>query len=63
MPVVSGAIARFVCDSYAEHEAGDHTLYVGQVRAFDARPGHPLLFHSGQFARVAHEPVITSWGW
>jgi flavin reductase (DIM6/NTAB) family NADH-FMN oxidoreductase RutF len=63
VPVVSGAIAHFVCDPYAEHEAGDHTLYVGQVRAFRARPGHPLLFHSGQFTRVANEPVITSWGW
>jgi flavin reductase (DIM6/NTAB) family NADH-FMN oxidoreductase RutF len=62
-PVVEGAIACFVCDCYAEHEAGDHTLYVGQVRAFEARPGEPLLFHSGQFARMANEPVITSWGW
>jgi flavin reductase (DIM6/NTAB) family NADH-FMN oxidoreductase RutF len=63
VPVVSGAIAHFVCDAYAEHEAGDHTLYVGRVRSFEARAGHPLLFHRGQFARVANEPVITSWGW
>ncbi|MBV9803439.1 MAG: flavin reductase family protein [Solirubrobacterales bacterium] len=62
-PVVDGAIAHFVCDCYAEHEAGDHTLYVGQVRGFSARVGQPLLFHSGQFARVANEPVFTSWGW
>jgi flavin reductase (DIM6/NTAB) family NADH-FMN oxidoreductase RutF len=63
VPVVSEAIAHFACDSFAVHEAGDHTLYIGQVRGFEARPGHPLLFHSGQFTRVANEPVITSWGW
>lgn len=63
VPVVSGAIAHFACDSFAEHEAGDHTLYVGQVRAFQARAGNPLLFHSGEFARVSVEPAITSWGW
>jgi flavin reductase (DIM6/NTAB) family NADH-FMN oxidoreductase RutF len=63
VPVVKDAIAHFACDSYADHEAGDHTLYIGQVRAFQARPGRPLLFHSGEFTRVAHEPLITSWGW
>jgi flavin reductase (DIM6/NTAB) family NADH-FMN oxidoreductase RutF len=63
VPVVREAIAHFACDSFAVHEAGDHTLYIGQVRGFEARPGHPLLFHSGQFTRVANEPIITSWGW
>lgn len=63
VPVVKGAIAHFACDSYAEHAAGDHTLYIGQVRAFQARPGRPLVFHAGEFTRVANEPTITSWGW
>jgi flavin reductase (DIM6/NTAB) family NADH-FMN oxidoreductase RutF len=63
VPVVADAIAHFACESYAEHEAGDHTLYIGEVRAFQARSGHPLVFHSGEFARVANEPLITSWGW
>ena len=47
----------------AQTANGDHTLYVGRVRAFRARPGRPLLFESGQFARLANEPLITSWGW
>lgn len=63
IPVVRDAIAHFVCDSYAVHEAGDHTLYVGQVRDFATREGDPLLFHAGAFARVANDPMITSWGW
>ncbi len=63
VPVVEGAIAHFACDAHAQHAAGDHTLYLGQVRAFKARPGRPLLFCSGEFAQMANEPVITSWGW
>jgi flavin reductase (DIM6/NTAB) family NADH-FMN oxidoreductase RutF len=63
VPVVRDAIAHFVCDSYAVHEAGDHTLYIGQVREFATREGDPLLFHGGAFARVANDPTITSWGW
>ncbi len=63
VPVVNDAIAHFVCDSYAQHPAGDHTLYIGQVRAFRARSGRPLVFHAGEFTGVANEPVITSWGW
>jgi flavin reductase (DIM6/NTAB) family NADH-FMN oxidoreductase RutF len=63
VPVVKDAIAHFACDSYADHEAGDHTLYLGQVRAFHARSGRPLVFHAGEFTCVANEPVITSWGW
>lgn len=63
IPVVRDAIAHFVCDSHAIHEAGDHTLYVGQVREFATRDGDPLLFHAGTFARVANDPMITSWGW
>lgn len=63
VPVVRDAIAHFACDLFAAHPAGDHTLYVGQVRAFKARVGHPLLFHSGSFTRVANDPTLTSWGW
>jgi flavin reductase (DIM6/NTAB) family NADH-FMN oxidoreductase RutF len=63
VPVVRDAIAHFACESYAAHEAGDHTIYIGRVCGFQARPGHPLLFHSGEFTRVANEPLITSWGW
>jgi len=63
VPVVAGAIAHFCCLSYAEHPAGDHTLYLGRVTAFEARRGDPLLFHAGAFARVANDPATVSWGW
>ena len=48
-----------------DHEAGDHTLYLGLVESLSSRPGEPLLFHRGAFGRVSpHEPDLEqTWGW
>jgi flavin reductase (DIM6/NTAB) family NADH-FMN oxidoreductase RutF len=64
VPVVRGALAHVACSLYAEHEAGDHTLYLGEVVDIHDRPGEPLLFHGGTFGTMAPEPVLTeTWGW
>jgi flavin reductase (DIM6/NTAB) family NADH-FMN oxidoreductase RutF len=62
---VRGAIAHVGCSLYAEHEAGDHTLYLGLVEHLDSRPGEPLLFHGGAFGRLSPEEQVLaqSWGW
>jgi flavin reductase (DIM6/NTAB) family NADH-FMN oxidoreductase RutF len=49
-PVLSDGIGYFDCEVRAIHPAGDHTLVVGDVRAFDIlsdRP--PLLFVRSRF--------------
>lgn len=49
-PVLADGIGYFDCDVRAIHPAGDHTLVVGEVRAFDVlsdRP--PLLFVRSRF--------------
>ena len=64
VPLVRGAIAHVACTLYDAHEAGDHTLYLGEVQSIAERPGHPLLFHGGQFGRISVEPELAeSWGW
>jgi flavin reductase (DIM6/NTAB) family NADH-FMN oxidoreductase RutF len=64
VPLVRGAIAHVACTLYDSHEAGDHTLYLGEVRSIADRPGRPLLFHGGQFGRISPEPeLVESWGW
>ena len=64
VPLVQGAIAHVACTLYDEHEAGDHTLYLGEVRSLDERPGPPLLFHGGEFGQISREPALAeSWGW
>ena len=55
-PLIEGAVARFVCRRLpGEHgrlDAGDHVLFLGEIEAYDAPGGEPLVFHSG-FYRVA----------
>jgi flavin reductase (DIM6/NTAB) family NADH-FMN oxidoreductase RutF len=65
VPVVRGAIAQVGCSLHAEHEAGDHTLYLGRVELLHSRAGEPLLFHAGAFGRLSPEEQVLahSWGW
>ena len=65
VPFVRGAIAQVGCSLHAEHEAGDHTLYLGRVEHLHSRPGEPLIFHAGAFGRLSPEEhvVAPSWGW
>lgn len=44
-PLIDGAAGWLQCETRAEHEAGDHTLFVGEVLA--AEPGRaaaPLIY-------------------
>lgn len=44
--LVDGALATFECRAYAVHEAGDHSLVLGEVVAFSAPPtDEPALVH------------------
>ncbi|WP_439817153.1 flavin reductase family protein [Zavarzinia sp. CC-PAN008] len=53
-PVLHGAIAVFECETQARHDGGDHVIFVGEVKRLDARlDAMPLLFHRGQYRRVA----------
>lgn len=51
--LVPGAIARLECAVVVAHEAGDHTIYVGEVLAAESRPGDPLVYHASRYARLA----------
>jgi len=59
LPILQGVVAWIECDLYAVHEAGDHFIAIGQVRAMDIEHPHtPLLFFQGgygQFAPLAEE--------
>lgn len=39
VPLLTDALASFLCDMYQEHPAGDHTLVLGLVRAVDRHHG------------------------
>jgi flavin reductase (DIM6/NTAB) family NADH-FMN oxidoreductase RutF len=44
-PLIDGALGWLECELHAEHPAGDHTFFVGEVRAAEqARTGPALVF-------------------
>jgi len=53
--LVPGAMAQLECRVVAAHRGGDHTIYVGEVRAIRVAPGRPLVYHRGGYRRLAAE--------
>ncbi len=51
-PVLDEALAWVDCRVHAEYEGGDHTIFVGEVTAGDAREGAPLLYYRGGYGRL-----------
>lgn len=53
-PLIDGALAWIDCSTHSVSEAGDHLLVLGAVHSFDiAGEGDPLLFHKGNYGKVA----------
>lgn len=52
-PVLDDALAWLDCRVRDAHEAGDHTIFVGEVEAADTREGVPLLYYRGGYGRFA----------
>jgi flavin reductase len=49
-PLLAGALAWVECRLVEEHEAGDHTLFVGEVEAVRiGTPALPLVYHEGTY--------------
>jgi flavin reductase (DIM6/NTAB) family NADH-FMN oxidoreductase RutF len=50
-PVLQGALAWLDCRVVETHAGGDHTIFLGEVMAADAREGSPLLYYRGGYGR------------
>ncbi|MDH4108423.1 MAG: flavin reductase family protein [Gammaproteobacteria bacterium] len=50
VPLLDSSLAWFECRSYQRHDCGDHYILVGEVIAYDAADGDPLLFYRGDYA-------------
>ncbi len=56
LPLLDGVLATFVCEPWAEYDAGDHSLFVGrvvEVSAVDA--GEPVLYFLRSYRTVGGE--------
>ena len=56
VPLLEGCCARFECHSEAQHEGGDHLIFVGRVERFMRDERAPLLFHGGAYCLRAELP-------
>lgn len=52
LPVLQGTIATITCNVVAEHLAGDHTLFIGEVTEIRLNEGEPLLFSQGKYREL-----------
>jgi flavin reductase (DIM6/NTAB) family NADH-FMN oxidoreductase RutF len=49
--VLEQALCWMQCRVTQSHEAGDHTIFIGEVVEADAREGRPLVYYRGGYGR------------
>ena len=52
-PLIPGALAALDCRVVAEHDAGDHVIYVGRVEDVRLSEGEPLLHYARRYRELA----------
>jgi flavin reductase (DIM6/NTAB) family NADH-FMN oxidoreductase RutF len=62
-PILPGVAATLECAAWATHAAGDHVLFIAEVRRFRTASGRrPLVFSNGRYAKL-HETEFTASLW
>ena len=54
LAVLDDVLGVIECATFAMHDAGDHTIIVGEVEAARAQNGTPLLYYRGGYAQLEH---------
>ena len=57
-PVLNSTVAQIVCDVVSSHIEGDHTLFIGKVRAIQLEEKNPLLFFNGKYNKLSIEQLV-----
>lgn len=53
LPVIDGALGSIECTRHTEVDAGDHTIFIGEVVRARYVPGHdPLLYFGGDYRQI-----------
>ena len=50
--MLDDALAQLECRCVARHDAGDHTIIVGEVEWAEVQSGRPLLYYRGGYAQL-----------
>ena len=51
-PILHGSLAYLECRLRSAEQAGDHTIFIGEVEDVVVREGNPLLFFRGEYRKV-----------
>lgn len=51
-PLLEPSLAQLECALVTTYEAGDHTIFIGEVEQAKAGKGQPLIFYGGQYCRL-----------
>ena len=54
-PLIKGAIASIICDVYSAQVAGDHTVFIGEVKELLLNEGKPLVFYGGKYGKYQED--------
>jgi flavin reductase (DIM6/NTAB) family NADH-FMN oxidoreductase RutF len=62
-PLLPGAVAVFECAPWAQHDGGDHVLFIAEVKRFTINADRaPLVFSKGCYASLqASEQAAPLW--
>ncbi len=52
IPLLKGALANIECRVTGVHDAGDHTIFVGEVERSAVGDGDPLLYFRGGYGNI-----------
>lgn len=52
-PLIPGCVSNLDCAVVAEHDAGDHVIFVGKVEEIRSHDREPLLYFAGSYGRFA----------
>ena len=52
LPVLEDALVNLECRQINAHDAGDHTIYVGEIEKVTVTDGNPLVYFHGNYREI-----------
>lgn len=57
VPLIQECAVCLECTAYGQHPAGDHVIYIAEVRRLTVKSGvEPLVYHRGDYRLLAKHP-------
>ena len=53
-PILDGVLGHVECRTVTTVDAGDHTVFLGQVESASANEGHPLVYFRSHYRSLVH---------